>query len=279
MAYVRTHLGRLFCEEHGASKRSGDPAIVLLHGLLFDGGMWRDQIAPLATLGRVLVVDGPGHGRSELARGFTLEQHADSLADALRELGVAHAIVVGLSWGGMVAMRLALRQPSLVAGLALLDTSAEREPIGNRWKYRAFVAVHRRIGTPYALFERQIAPLMFADSTLSARPDLVRRTYERAMGFDREAVAQAAIAVVVERTNVLPELPRVRAPTLVMCGALDRATPPEKSRAIARAIPGAELVVIDGVGHMAPLEDAGAVNARLAPFVGRCIEGAARTGA
>ena len=67
MAYVRTRLGRLYCDEQGETGGPRDPAILLLHGLLFDGGSWRGQIEPLADLGRVVNIDGPGHGRSEPA--------------------------------------------------------------------------------------------------------------------------------------------------------------------------------------------------------------------
>src|SRR5262245_38981651 len=150
MPYVRTRLGRLFFEEHGRSRHEGDPAIVLLHGLLFDGGMWRGQIEPLAALGRVVIVDGPGHGRSEPAPRFMLEEHADALFDAFGELGIGRAIVVGLSWGSMVGMRLALQHPASVAGLALLAARADPPPLSERLRYRAFLAMHRRIGFPMA---------------------------------------------------------------------------------------------------------------------------------
>src|SRR5579883_2614545 len=122
MAYMRTRLGRWFYEERGARKRAGDPAIVLLHGLLFDGGMWRGQVEALSAFGRVLVIDGPGHGKSEMPPPFTLEDHVDALMDALTALGVERAVFVGLSWGGMIAMRAALRHKKRVAALALLDT-------------------------------------------------------------------------------------------------------------------------------------------------------------
>src|SRR6186713_184995 len=148
MPYVRTRLGRLFYDERGEARRAGDPAIVLLHGLLFDGGMWRGQIEALSSLGRVVVLDGPGHGKSEPAPRFMVEDHADALLDAFGELGIERAVVVGLSWGGMVAMRLALQHPSKVCGLALLDTSASAEPLANKVKYRALIALHRRVGIP-----------------------------------------------------------------------------------------------------------------------------------
>jgi len=274
MAYVRTRLGRLFYEERGGLRRSGDPAIVLLHGLLFDGGMWRGQLEPLTALGRVVVLDGPGHGKSEPAPRFTLEDHADALFDAFGELGIRRAVVVGLSWGGMVGMRLALQHPAKVAGLAILDASAEVDPLADRLRYRAFIAMHQRVGFPYSLYLKEIAPRMFAARTLVERPDLVEGAYRRAMGFDRGGVSRAALAVVVHRKAILSELPRIRTPTLVMCGREDRSTPPERSEAIAGAIPNAKLVVLDGLGHMSALEDPTAVNAQLVPFVGNCLEDA-----
>jgi 3-oxoadipate enol-lactonase len=266
MPYVRTRLGRLFYDERGEARRSGDPAIVLLHGLLFDGGMWRGQLEPLSALGRVVVIDGPGHGKSEPPPRFTMEEHADALLDAFGDLDVTRALVVGLSWGGMVGMRLALQHPARVAGLALLDTSAERQTLAERLRYRAFVAIHRRVGIPYGMFAKEVAPLMFAPRTLLERPELIESTYRRTMGFDREGVARASLAVVVHRTSILEKLDRIRIPTLVMCGREDRATTPDKSENIARAIPGARFVMIDGVGHMSTLEDPGAVNQHLVPF-------------
>ena len=258
MGYVRTRLGRLFYEERGAQRRSGDPAIVLLHGLLFDGGMWRGQVEPLAALGRVVILD----------------EHADALLDAFGELGIHRAVVVGLSWGGMVAMRLALQHPGKVAGLALLDASADAEPLAQRVKFRAFIAMHRRIGFPFSLFQRELAPLMFGPRVRVESPELIDAAYRRMMSFDRAGLSRAAIAVVVHRKKILPDLPRINTPTLVICGREDRSTPPEQSEAIAKGIPRARLEIIEGAGHMSALEDPAAVNAHLVPFVRGCVENA-----
>ncbi len=274
MGYVRTRLGRLFYEERGAQRRSGDPAIVLLHGLLFDGGMWRGQVEALAALGRVVILDGPGHGKSEPAPRFMLEEHADALLDAFGELGIRRAVIVGLSWGGMVAMRLALQHPGKVAGLALLDTSADAEPLAQRVKFRAFIAMHRRIGFPFSLFQRELAPLIFGPRARIESPELIAAAYRRMMSFDRAGLSRAAIAVVVHRKKILPDLPRIDTPTLVICGREDQSTPPEQSEAIARRIPRARLELIEGVGHMSALEDPAAVNAHLFPFVRGCVEDA-----
>jgi 3-oxoadipate enol-lactonase len=273
MAYVQTRLGRLFYEERGEARRPGDPAIILLHGLLFDGGMWKRQVEPLSALGRVIVFDGPGHGRSERAPRFMLEEHADALFDAAGELAVRRAIVIGLSWGGMVAMRFALQHAERVAGLGLLDTSAEGDSMPNRIRFRAFIAMHRRVGFPLSLFYKELAPRLYGSRTLAERPELVEASYHRAMGFDREGLCRAAIAVAVHRRNVLPDLVRVRAPTLVICGTEDQSTPPAKSESIANAIPHAKLVLLDGVGHMSALEDPERVNENLVPFVRNILAG------
>jgi 3-oxoadipate enol-lactonase len=267
MPYVRTRLGRWFYEERGPSARGGD-AIMLWHSLLCDGGMWRNQIEPLAALGRVVSFDGPGHGKSEAPpQRFTLEDNADALLDAFEELGVQRVVAVGLSWGGMVSMRLALRHPHRVKGLALLDTSAEATPRAEAIKYRAFVSFGRRFGMPRALADAQIVPLFFSAETVATRPEIVDRMVRAASGFDREGLARASLAVVVHRSNVLPALGAIRAPTVVVCGREDRATPPAYSERIAGAIPGARLVWIEGAGHLTTLEQPAAVNDTLVPFI------------
>lgn len=271
MAYVRTRLGRLFYDERGTTRREGDPAIVLLHGLLFDGGMWRGQVEALASLGRVVVFDGPGHGKSEPGPRFMLEDHAHAVFDAMNELRIDKAVCVGLSWGGMLSLRLALQHPEKVAGLAVLDASASAESLSHKVKYRAFIAMHHRVGIPYAMFEREIAPLIFGKRTLTENKPLVEQSFRRAMSFDRGGAARAAIAVVVHRTDITAQLGRIKAPTLVMCGSDDLSQPPSESEKIAKGIPGAELVILEGLGHMSALEDPEAVNARLIPFVGSCI--------
>lgn len=272
MAYVRTRLGRFFYEERGEVKKKGDPAIVLLHGLLFDGGMWRGQVEALAALGRVIVFDGPGHGKSEPGPRFTIEDHADALYDAFKELKIEKAIVIGLSWGGMLALRFAIQHPKETAGIAVMDASANAEALPKKLKYRALIALHRRTGFPYGLFERAIAPLLFSQRTIRERQDLLEASYKRTMGFDRDGVARAALAVVVHRTDVRGRLGRIDVPTLVLCGDEDASQPPSESEAIAQGIRGAELVVLEGVGHMSALEDPEAVNARLVPFVQNVME-------
>jgi 3-oxoadipate enol-lactonase len=267
MPYVRTRLGRWFYEERGKEPRPDAPAVVLWPSLLCDGGMWRGQMEPLAALGRVVSFDGPGHGKSQDPPPFTLEENADALVDAFRELGIERAVSIGLSWGGMLAMRLALQHPTRVHALALLDTSAESEEATRALRYRAFIALGRRLGMPRGLVDAQIVPRMLSERAIKERPELVDRLVRSVNGFSREGVARAAMAVVVHRTDILGRISAIRVPTLVLCGNDDRSTEPVHSERIAERISGARLVLIAGAGHLSALEQPAKVNEALVPFV------------
>ena len=271
--YVATRLGRWFYDERGAARRPNDPAIVLLHGLLLDGAMWDEQVGPLSELGRVVVIDGPGHGKSEVPPPFSLDDHARALVDALDALGIFKAVLVGLSWGGMLAMRVALDHPMRIVALGLLDTSAEMESRVQRIKNRLMNSIFRNVGLPPALFEKQVAPLLFGHKTLRERPELVGRTYSHVSGFPRLGVSRAVKAVSVERPSILDKVRAISCPTLVLCGRDDLATPPARSEAIANRLPRATLKYIDGSGHSSTIERPEAVNAALVPFVREHLSG------
>ena len=273
MSYVRTRLGRWFYEERGQAKHDGDPAIVLLHGLLFDGGMWRAQVEPLSALGRVIIIDGPGHGKSEAPPRFTLEDHADALAiDAFNELRVHKAILVGLSWGGMVGMRAAIQHPMRVTATALMDTTAEAETLTHKIRYRAMIAFCRRYGVPRWMVDREIGPLLFSPQALAHGDELLENFTRTVNGYPRDGMARAALAVMVHRLDVLAKLRGVACPTLVICGREDRAQPPARSQALAAKIRDARLQILDGVGHMSAIEKPAAVNGLLVPFVAEQVQ-------
>jgi 3-oxoadipate enol-lactonase len=229
--------------------------------------MWKHQIEPISALGRVVVFDGPGHGKSEVPPPFSLEDNADALTDAFGELQIDKAIFIGLSWGGMIGMRLALQHPQRVRALALLDTNAEAEEHLRRVKYRAFISFGRRFGIPKLLADAQLAPIYFAEATRARQPELIERWVRTVNGYSRDGTARASLAVVVHRKDILSRIGSIRVPTLVLCGREDRAAEPVHSERIMGAIPGAKLVLIDGAAHVSALEQPKAVNEALVPFV------------
>ncbi len=247
---VRTAMGTWSCAVHGERRRAGDPDVLLLHGL-----------------GRVLVLDMPGHGRSDVPPPFRLPDHAEALADALASLDVRRAICVGWSWGGALALHLALRHPARVAALAVLDSTAEPPPPGRRLKYRLLVGLVRRFGVTPWLARRQIAPLMFSERALRQRPELVEGFVRSATALPREAVVRAATAVAIEVPSLLAALGAIAVPTLVLGGREDRALAAGVRERLAAAIPGARLEGVDGAGHLSVLERPDEVNRLLVPFV------------
>jgi len=268
--YVATRLGRWYYEEQGTSRTPDDVAIVLWPSFLTDGGMWDGQRAALASLGRVVVFDPPGHGKSEPPPPFSLDDNARALLDALDALLVKRFAMAGLSWGGMIGMRVAALAPMRVAALALLDTSAAPETMRNRVQYRAMLSTFRRIGFPTWLADRRIIPLFFCARTLRERPELATRFWNDAVGFSREGVYRAGKAI-FQRGDFRAELVNVDAPTLVMCGAEDRATPAACSRELASAIRGSELVTIEDAGHLSAVEQPEKVRAALSAFFKRHV--------
>ena len=271
MGYLRTRLGRWFYEDvepdrdRGAA--SGHPTIVLLHSLLCDGGMWRGQVRPLSKLGRVVILDGPGHGKSEVPPPFDLEDHARATFDAFQELRIARAVMVGLSWGGMVSMRMALMRPRQIAAMVLLDTSADGTLLRERMEYRALCLLARYAGLPPGLVRRKIVPLMFAPGTEAHKPALVDEFVRSLGGYPRLGLTRATTAVSIDRPSILERLREITVPTLVGYGVHDAATPAEHSRRIASRIPGAVMVPFEKAGHLSALECPEEVNASLVPFV------------
>ena len=134
---------RIFYEESGSS-----PAIVLGHSFFCSGEMWRYQVPALAESHRVIIPDYRGHGRSSpLREDLDVYDLVDDSVALLDHLGIEEAVWVGLSVGGMTAMRAALRHPERVRALILIDTDADAERTWVKLKSRSMGAGSRLVGS------------------------------------------------------------------------------------------------------------------------------------
>lgn len=258
---IETRCGRLFVDVRGEDRpglaghsgREG-PTICLWHSLLCDGGMWDGLVSALEGRFRIVNIDAPGHGRSAPTKhAYTMDDSVEAALEVLGQLGIERCVWVGLSWGGMVGMRLALRAPSLLAGLVLFDTNAHAESRRKLPSYLVMAAIARRVGTVPLLLDR-MEPIFFSKATRESRPEVVRTFRERLSAMDPASVGHAVDAVIFGRKDLRPRLGEIRVPTLVVCGADDAATPVDRSRTIADAIPGATLELIGGAGHLSAWE-------------------------
>lgn len=251
MGLVATRLGRWFYEERGASH---GPTIVLLHGLFFDRRMWERQVPALAALGRVIVFDGPGHGGSDVPPPFTLEDQADALAEALDALRISSAIVIGLSWGAMVALRLAISHPARVLGLAVLGASADLERRRDVAAHRVVNTIGGRFRVPSLVARRVLLPMILSPGTLRDQPELVDHLVGVMRSQPPLGVARASLAVVGRVRRITSAVSSIRVRSLVLCGEDDRTTPVSQGRRIADSIPAARLLVVPGCGHLSAVE-------------------------
>jgi len=244
------------------------PAVVLGHSFLCDTHMWAAVAPALAERYRVINVDFRGHGGSTAPSPHTLEDLADDWRATLDREGIARAALVGLSMGGMTAMRLALSTPDRVAGLGLLDTSADPEPPTKRVQYRFMAGLERRFGH-IAIIDAIVPRIMMSATTRRTRRDLYDREAARLKKVDVNALYWTSRAV-FDRVSIVSRLAEIRCPTLVMVGAEDVATTPAKSRRLAAGIRGARLVELPGAGHLSALETPDAVVRELQAFLPTC---------
>lgn len=242
------------------------PALILGHSLLCDVEMWRDVAPALAARYRVINVEARGHRRSTAPRPFTLEDLAADWEAILDREQVDRAFVVGLSMGGMTGMRLALRAPSRVAGLVLIDSNGDPEERGKRAQYAVMAGIYRRFGLVRPL-ARRTASIMLGKTSLRQRPELFDLLLETVSRHDRAQVPHAMRAV-FRRGPILDRLAAINCPTLVLVGDEDRATPVAKSRHLADAIRGARLEIIERAGHLSALEIPEVITARVLAFLG-----------
>jgi len=224
---------------------------VLIPGLLCTPRLYAEQIPALWRFGPVTIAN---------------HTHDDSMAGIARRI-LAQApprfALVGLSMGGYIAFELQRQAPERVAKLALLDTTARPdapEQAEQRKRQIEMARSGRFDSIAQLLFPRFVAVARHGDRALQA----VVRTMAEDTGAEAFARQQAAI---MTRADSRPGLAAVACPTLVVVGADDTLTPPDRATEIADAIPGARRIVVPDCGHLSPLEQPQSVTEALLAFL------------
>jgi pimeloyl-ACP methyl ester carboxylesterase len=235
------------------------PPVVLLHGLGGSAANWVQVFPGLVDAHRVIAIDLPGHGGSPaLPRGTGVEGFAAAVADALDAEGVGPALVAGHSFGGHVAVRLALQRPDLVTGLLLVAAAGLSTSRKVARRYIALVTrlrparrvqpLARRFGSRPGFRRAVLAPWFVSDAealTQAALRGLFRDTREHG------GVAVAGVAMI--RDDLRAEIALVARPALVLWGARDLQLPVSDGVELARRL-GAPLRIVADCGHLLPAE-------------------------
>jgi pimeloyl-ACP methyl ester carboxylesterase len=247
-----------------AYQRAGDgPPLVLLHGFSHDSRAWRPQLERLSDQFTVIAWDAPGAGHSvDPPDTFGIGDWADCLAGFLTAVGVQQAHIVGLSWGGLLAQEFYQRHPERVRSLVLADTYAGwkgslPEPIPDQ----RLAACLRDASLPPSEFVPRYLPAMFSESP---RPE-VRDELGRIMS-DFHPLGFRLMATALAQADTRDLLPTIRVPTLLIWGDADARSPMSVADQLRAAIPGAQLALISGAGHVSNLERSAQFNALVRDF-------------
>lgn len=239
------------------SGRPDGPAVVLSNSLGSTHRMWDPQVEALNERFRVIRYDTRGHGGSPVPPGpYTIDDLTDDLLALLDRLDIERAHVIGLSLGGMTAMRLAARNPERVDRMALLCTAAYLPP-EQAWTDRAATV---RAGGSRAVADA-VVQRWFTPGYLQA--DARRTVGYQSMVAATPTEGYAGCCEAIATLDLRQQLPSVTAPTLVIAGAADAATPPALLEEITALMPGARLLRVSDAAHLANAEQPGIITPAL----------------
>jgi 3-oxoadipate enol-lactonase len=228
----------------------GDARFVLIHSLAMTGAFWDAVAANLADAGPTLLWDCRGHGASDKPAGpYTVEGFADDLADLMDAVGWDDAVVGGCSMGGCVALAFAAAYPQRVRALGLIDTTAwYGEGAPQAWEERAAKA--RSEGLK-ALVGFQ-ATRWFGDRFREGNPGIVQQAVDTFLANDIDAYVETCR--MLGAADLRARLAGIKAPTTIVVGEEDYATPVAMAEALHAGIAGSEFEVLKGARHLSPLE-------------------------
>lgn len=238
---------RLRCTVSG---RNHGPALLLLHPLGAGLEVWTPQLPELELRFRVVRMDLRGHGGSTLPAGAptpcTMSDLLDDACAVLDELDIARAHWCGLSLGGAIALQAAVTVPQRVRRLVLAGTAASFAP-RERWDERIAAVLS---GGMDPLVEPTLQR-WFTSAYLASAPSELEQVRGMLRAAQPRGYAEACDAL--RAFDLAGRLGEVRSPTLVIAGAQDASTPPERAEELAGGIAGAELEVLDAA-HLSNVE-------------------------
>jgi proline iminopeptidase len=260
--------------EAGTARRG---TIILLHGGrgIGDHAGELEAYRPLGDDYRLIAYDQRGCGQSSLTPPFTFARLADDLEALRGALVGGPAIILGGSFGGMIALTHALRHPDSVSHLILRGTAPshhhEAEAVAN-----IKARLHKASSASVRMVERMFSDQVVDDVELrliwAALQPLYYEQFDPDASLERtrqmrfHAITHNALFAEKDY-DLRPRLPEIAVPTLVVCGAADWICPPSQSRLIAEAVPRAELFMVENANHAVHVEAREAVIGRIRQFL------------
>jgi pimeloyl-ACP methyl ester carboxylesterase len=215
--------------------------VLLIHGAGGHHLYWPPQVRRISDQ-RIFAMDLPGHGRSDGIGRDRIEDYFDDVLAFMGAIGLNSAVWIGHSMGGAIALHAALYQPRRVLGLGLVGT-------GGRLRVDPTLMRHASREATFPALLKLIGERSFAGAADQRLKELAMQR----MAEMRSTVLHGDL-VACDAFDQTPRLAEILVPTIVICGADDRITPPGASELLHSRIPGSELLVIPDAGHMVMLE-------------------------
>lgn len=251
---------------HVCDSEAGARCIVLLHGYLESMLVWDDFVPYLYKEARVVTLDLPGHGISTVTgEVHSMEFLADTVAAALRALGIARCTAVGHSMGGYVALALCERHPELLDGVVLLSSTPNADTPEKAEARRREIALVK--AGKKDLLARTAPAAGFAERNRVRMKGAIDDLAEQVFVTEDEGIV-ALLGGMIERTDRNEMLRTTRVPVLFILGRHDGYIPAETAEKMVAGHPEAQVVWLEESGHMGFLEEPEATAAALLAFAG-----------
>jgi pimeloyl-ACP methyl ester carboxylesterase len=248
--------------------------LVLVHGYPLDRRLWAPQLDGLRHAARLVAPDLRGFGRSgDAPDTMTMDAYAADLKALVDGLGLGRVVVCGLSMGGYVALAFQAQYPEAVLGLVLANTRAGAD--SEQAREGRYAAARTALEQGVSGIADAMLPKMLTPETLANRPELAA-TVRAMMAAQRPSGVAAALRGMAERPDRTGDLPSIEVPTLVVTGSADTLIPVSESEALAGAIAGSRLAILEGAAHLSNLERPETFNAAVEDFLGGLGTGVSR---
>ena len=254
---------RIAYDEIGAG-----PPVVFLHGIGGNRTNWREQLHACAPDYRAIAWDARGYGLSDDYDGpLDFSQFADDMVRLLDHLEISKAFLVGLSMGGRISQDLYFRYPGRVAAMVLCDTFPGTTPTLPPKEREEFINLRKGPLVAGKSLREMAEPLAKTLVSANAAPAHFQRLVESVEALHQESYIKTLEATM--RYDRPVDISTISVPVQLIYGAEDRLTPPGISRRISSPMPGAQLTVIEGAGHLVNIERSEEFNRLLLDFLAR----------
>lgn len=234
--------------------------------MLWNHHIFDNQIDELKDRFRCVAFDFRGQGKSAVADyDYDMDTLAEDVFELIQSFKCTSCHFVGLSMGGFVGMRLAIKHPDLIKSLVLIGTSADSESGENIARYKRLNFIARWFG--FRPIAKQVMTIMFGQKFLNdAKKVQVKEKWQEVLIKNKRIGISRAVTGVINRQSIFEQLDKIVSPTLIMAGDQDVATIPQKSERIKASIKDSKLIIIQGAGHTGSVEEPRAINAALQNF-------------